>query len=200
MTLLAKIFYCNDMENELKSYHSKTNWANFVCMNGDEIGQYFVTIDTEEFSQFHAVACREYTLPREVTDHHNQEDGSKGTPKLDPYWKLQPVACTVSTELRSELCLWTKTILTPGSEFLMDQTNWSRIWTAVSRKPQIFSSKNMRWNWLRVILHADQRPKQSHKEENLPALPQEPYLLGKELGPMLNQENIHSQIMRCRRN
>ena len=25
MTLLAKIFYCNNMENELKSYHNKTN-------------------------------------------------------------------------------------------------------------------------------------------------------------------------------
>ena len=31
------------------------------------------------------------------------------------------------------------------------------------------------------ILHADQRPKQNHKDENLPALPQEPYLWGKEL-------------------
>ena len=29
-----------------------------------EIGQYVMTKDTEEFSQFHAVACREYTLPR----------------------------------------------------------------------------------------------------------------------------------------
>ena len=32
-----------------------------------EIGQYFVTKDTEEFSQFtDSVACREYTLPREM--------------------------------------------------------------------------------------------------------------------------------------
>ena len=34
-------------------------------LNVVEIGQYFVTKDTAEFSQFHAVACREYTLPRE---------------------------------------------------------------------------------------------------------------------------------------
>ena len=33
------------------------------------------------------------------------------------------------------------------------------------------------------------KPKQ---KENLPALPQEQYLLGKEFGPMLNQGNIHS--------
>ena len=53
---------------------------------------------------------------------------------------------------------------------------------------------------MRVILHADQRPKQNHKDENLPALPQEPYLLEKDFGPMLNQENIQSPIMKCRRN
>ena len=34
-------------------------------LNIVEIGQYFMTKDTAEFSQFHAVACREYTLPRE---------------------------------------------------------------------------------------------------------------------------------------
>ena len=33
-------------------------------LNVVEIGQYFMTKDTAEFSQFHAVACREYTLPR----------------------------------------------------------------------------------------------------------------------------------------
>ena len=45
-----------------------------------------------------------------------------------------------------------------------------------------------------------ERPKQNHKNEILPAHPQELYLLGKELGPMLNQENIQSPIMKCRRN
>ena len=30
-----------------------------------EVGQYFITKDTGDLSQFHAVACREYTLPRE---------------------------------------------------------------------------------------------------------------------------------------
>ena len=32
-----------------------------------------------------------------------------------------------------------------------------------------------------MILQADQRPKQNRKNENLPALPQEPFLLEKEL-------------------
>ena len=41
-----------------------------ICMDAGflsvvEIGQYFMTKDTAESSQFHTVACREYTLPRE---------------------------------------------------------------------------------------------------------------------------------------
>ena len=34
-------------------------------LNVVEIGQYFRTKDTADLSQFHAVACRECTLPRE---------------------------------------------------------------------------------------------------------------------------------------
>ena len=30
-----------------------------------EVGQYFVTKGTGDFSQFQSVACREYTLPRD---------------------------------------------------------------------------------------------------------------------------------------
>ena len=47
-----------------------------------EIGQYFMTKDTGDLTQFHAVPCREYTLPR--------EDDRK-TQKLDPCWELRPV-------------------------------------------------------------------------------------------------------------
>ena len=34
-------------------------------LNVVQIGQYFMTKDTAEFSQFRAAACREYTLPRD---------------------------------------------------------------------------------------------------------------------------------------
>ena len=73
-------------------------------LNVVEFGQYFMTKDTAEFSQFHAVACREYTLPRE--EGASQPKGwIRGNTKLGPYWKLQPVACKVNMELRSESCL-----------------------------------------------------------------------------------------------
>ena len=34
-------------------------------LNIVDIGQYFRTKDTGDLTQFHAVACREYTLPRQ---------------------------------------------------------------------------------------------------------------------------------------
>ena len=69
-----------------------------------ENGQYFMTKDTGDLTQFHSVACREYTLPRE--DEASQPKGwIQGNTKLGPYWKLQPVICTVNMELRSEFGL-----------------------------------------------------------------------------------------------
>ena len=67
-----------------------------------EIGQYFMTKDTGE--QLLAVACRDYTLPGEM-DHHNQEDGSRETQKLDSCWKSRPVFCMVNMESRLEFGL-----------------------------------------------------------------------------------------------
>ena len=49
------------------------------------------------------------------------------------------------------------------------------------------------------IVEIGQRLRQNHKEENLPALHQEQFLLGREIGLMLNQENVLSPIMKCRR-
>ena len=53
---------------------------------------------------------------------------------------------------------------------------------------------------MQVILQADHKPKQNHKDAILPAHPQELFLLERELGLMLNQENIRSTIIQCRRN
>ena len=42
---------------------------------------------------------------KETKIHLNRRVGSEETSKLGLYWKLQPVACKVNTELRFELCL-----------------------------------------------------------------------------------------------
>ena len=67
-----------------------------------EVGQYFMTKDTAEFSQFHAVVCREYTLPSE--EGASQPKGwIQGNTKIGPVLAVvRPVACMVSMELRSE--------------------------------------------------------------------------------------------------
>ena len=49
-----------------------------------EVGQYFMTKDTEEFSQFKdSVACREYTLPRDE-DSSNPKGWIRGNTKIGP--------------------------------------------------------------------------------------------------------------------
>ena len=55
-------------------------------------------------------------------------------------------------ELRSRFGLWTKTTLTLGSEFLMDQISVWWIWTTMQQRFLKISSKNMRYNWMRKIL------------------------------------------------
>ena len=57
------------MKNELRGFQKQDRLSKF-CMDAGflsvvEIGQYFMTKDTGDLTQFHAVACREYTLPRE---------------------------------------------------------------------------------------------------------------------------------------
>ena len=48
-----------------------------------EVGQYFMTKDTGDFTQFHAVACREYTLPRD--DELSQPKGwIQGNTRIGP--------------------------------------------------------------------------------------------------------------------
>ena len=58
-----------------------------------EIGQYFMTEDNGE--QFHAMACREYTLPKDDGSSHPR-GWIQGNAKLDPCWKSRPVACMLN--------------------------------------------------------------------------------------------------------
>ena len=63
------------------------------------VGQYFMTEHTDEFLQStEPVACGEYTLPRDEKSSDPKEVGFKGTAKLDPYWKSQPVTYKVNME------------------------------------------------------------------------------------------------------
>ena len=75
-----------------------------------------------------------------------------------------PATCKINMKWKLELNLYTKTILTCGSEFLMDWTSWSRIWsttstTTTSRRPLRRSRKNSRWKRKYLLLQAEQRLK-----------------------------------------
>ena len=75
-------------------------------LNVVEIGQYFMTkeiLQNSHISQMQWPVVS--TLCQETKKHLNRKVGSEGPPKLGPCWKLQPVACKVNMELRSDLCL-----------------------------------------------------------------------------------------------
>ena len=73
------------MKNELRGFHNKIDCR--FCVDAGflsvvEIGQYFMTKDIGDLTQFHAVACREYT-PRD--DETSQPRGwIQGNTKIGP--------------------------------------------------------------------------------------------------------------------
>ena len=67
-----------------------------------ENGQYFMTEDNGE--QFYAVACREYTLPR--NDGSSQPKGwVQGNTKIGPVLEVTTIDCMVNMESRLEFGL-----------------------------------------------------------------------------------------------
>ena len=69
-----------------------------------EVGQYFMTKDTEEFSQFtDSVACREYTLPRDEKS-SDPKGWIQGNTKIGPVWEVTTsyLLGKYGVEIRSE--------------------------------------------------------------------------------------------------
>ena len=83
---------------------SQTDRVSKFCMDEGfisvvEVGQYFMTKDNGE--QFYAVACREYTLPRE--DGSSQSRGwIQGNTKIGPVLEVTISCLYVNTELKLE--------------------------------------------------------------------------------------------------
>ena len=100
MIMLTKIFYCKDTENEMKKLSQQDRLSTF-CMDAGflnvvEIGQYFMTNDTAEFSQFtDAVTCREYTLPRDE-EASAPKGWTRGNTKIGPV--LENATCCLQSK------------------------------------------------------------------------------------------------------
>ena len=72
-------------------------------LNVVEIGQYFMTKDTGDLTQFHAVACREYTLPREDGSSHPR-GWIQGNTKIGPV--LEVTTSCVHGKQGVEIRIW----------------------------------------------------------------------------------------------
>ena len=158
-----------------------------------EVGQYFMTKNTEEFSQSaEPVACPKYTLPRD--DKSTDPKGwIQGNTKIGPVLEVTTSYCKVNMELKSESCPSTKTILTRGSEFLMDWTNWSQTWS--TRSTSTTSSRPLKRRRNNLRLPAEPRLRQNREDSSsektfLPLLAhlQGLYLFVREDGLRLSQE------------
>ena len=87
--------------------HTQPDKVSKFCMDAGflsvvEIGQYFMTK-----GHWRTILCQwpvVNTLFQEMMDHHNQEDGSRETQKLDPCWKVRPVACMANHGV--EIRIW----------------------------------------------------------------------------------------------
>ena len=107
-----------------------------------EIGQYIRTKDTADLSQFHAVACREYTLPRE-----EEEEASK----IGPVFKVaNGVEIRIWSLKRDNTHSWVR-----SNKFVMNLNNHETEIPEV--QPGEYALKRNA-----KILHADQRQKQNH--------------------------------------
>ena len=110
MILHVKNHYCRDLASFVRMQDS------WLLLRSDSIS-WRKTLKNSHNSQMQWLVVS--TLCQETKMHLNRRVGSEGTPKLGPYWKLQLVPCKENMELRFESCLWTRTILTHGSEFVM---------------------------------------------------------------------------------
>ena len=108
-----------------------------------ENGQYFMTKDTGDLTQFHAVACREYTLPRE--DEASQpKRWIQGNTYIGPVLEVA-TCCLHGGKCGVEIRIWSLNkdnshswvrISHGSSKFVMNLT--------LKQKFQKISSKNMR--------------------------------------------------------
>ena len=156
-----------------------------------EIGQHFMTEDTGDLTQFHAVACREYTLGRE-------EGASQPRGWIQGNTKIGPVLEVATSYLHSKY----------GVEIRIMSLNRDNThsWVRISHGSNKFvmnlnnnkqETSEMQFDEYALKLNASDFASRSKAKAK--TLPQELDLLVKEFGPMLNQENIQSPIMWCRR-
>ena len=139
-----------------------------------EIGQYFMTKDTGDLTQFHAVACREYTLPRE--EGASQPRGwIQGNTKIGPVLEVTTSCLHVKYGVEIRIMSMNKDnsnswvrISHGSNKFVMDSNNNDTVVPEDQLEEQA------------LHLNAEEfvsqpKAKQNHKEKNLLTLHQESF-------------------------
>ena len=137
--------------------------------------------------------------------HHNQKDGSKGTPKLGPYWELQLVACMVNMEIRIE-----SVNKDNSHEWVRISHGLNKLVTDLSNNKENdnneqetsemqFEDFALKTN---VLAFASRSKAKAKPQRRTPASSSTKtfFLLGKESGLILSQKIIRSTIVQCQRN
>ena len=124
-------------EERIKLLSQESKVSKF-CMDAGfvhvvEVGQYFMTKDTGDFRQFRAVACREYTLPRD--DGSSQPRGwIQGDTRIGPV--LEVTTSYLCGKYGIEIRIWSESrqFSFLGQNFLMDQINMWLIQITTTQK------------------------------------------------------------------
>ena len=167
-------------------------------LNVVEIGQNFMTNDTAEFPRFHAVVCREYTLPRD--EEASQPKGwIQGNSKNGPVLEVATsylhgkygVEIRIMSMNRDNSHSWVR-ISHGSNKFVMNLNNYEQAIPevhleeyALKLDAEDFACRSK----------AKARPRRREPAGSSPrTVP-----IGKRIGLMLNQGNILSPIMKYRR-
>ena len=165
-----------------------------------EVGQSFMTKDTEEFSQFtDSVVCRECTLPRDESL-SEPKGWIRGNTKIGPVLKV--TTCCLQSKCGVEIR--TKSVNKDHSHsWVRTSHGLNKLVTDLNDNEQETSEMQFEDFALKSNARAfASRSKANAKPQRrtLPAHPQKLYLSGKELVPILNHKIIRSPIVQYRRN
>ena len=169
-------------------------------LNVNEIEQYFRTKDTAEFSQFtDAVACREYTLPRDE-DSSEPKGGIRGNTKIGP--ALEVATCCLHGKYGVEIRIWSMNEDNTHSWVRISHGS-NRLVTNLNNNEQ--ETSEMQFEEYALKLNASDfasrsKAKAKPQGRELAGSSTRTIPIGKELGLILNHKNIRSPIIQCRRN
>ena len=155
-----------------------------------EVGQFFMTKDTDEFSQFtEPVTCRENTLPRDETS-TDLKGWIRGNTKIGPVLEVTH-GVEITIESVNNFHSWVKNFSWP--EQIAHRLGSTRNTMTTSRRPLQRRRKYLR-------LQADPRLKQNQEDLQLLAHLQQMFLSMKELGLILSQQIIRLSLTQCQNN